>query len=132
MPIDWFHEYLGGHVGCYKSVCTAGDGRAALQFEVGSRRVKMNGRPYELDVPVVTRDGERITTIYVPLRFVVLMLGGQVTWDAKASEVHIAGPMVWPAPTGVANSDEILTATRRLCALQVVRCEPNLGLPEGS
>lgn len=61
-----------------------------LRFQIGSSQVTVNGRNYQMDVPLTLTQNNS----FVSVRFLTEFFGGVVTWDAKQKTVGLNLPTV--------------------------------------
>ncbi len=87
LPARFFLEGLGAVVGWNAAtrVVTAELEQTRLELPVGVREARLNGTPVQLDTPA------RIIAdrTYLPLRFLIESLGGEVYWDEQEYRVNI-------------------------------------------
>lgn len=89
VPLRGVFERLGATVGWddRSQTVLAQRGATGVSLQIGNTQAMINGRPAVMDVPAMLVGGRTM----VPLRFVSQTLGANVTWDANASTVAIAG-----------------------------------------
>lgn len=87
LPGRSFLEALGGVVNWDPAArtVTALLGETSLEFFMGEKEVLQNGTPVQSGAPAVIIAGRA----YLPLRFLIESLGGDVYWDGKENRVNI-------------------------------------------
>ncbi len=87
-PFRAVFEYLGATVDYTDAKATATRRDTIVELTVGSRTVRLNGKPVQISIAprIVDR------TLYVPLRFISQTLGAEVEYAEDGRSVHITAP----------------------------------------
>ncbi|WP_438435180.1 stalk domain-containing protein [Gorillibacterium sp. sgz500922] len=90
VPLRGIFERLGATMAWDGTgqVLTVRRGGTELKLRLNSREAVVNGRSVALDASPVVADGRT----FVPLRFAVTALGGQVSWDNRLYRASITAP----------------------------------------